>query len=240
MRSYQDLKRILELWEQGHNKLQISKMTGISRWTVMDSINRYGSVEQLDAFMAGASLPTLDETAQEQRRYAITFVPKLRNYTDDELIKAVAESFSLAEVLRKFDIRPAGGNYDTVKRRIAGLKLDTSHFTGKNWSKGKKSRAVRLRPWEDILVENSTYMSTAHLRERLLREGVFPHRCVSCGLSEWLERPIPLEIDHVNGDRRDNRLGILRLLCPNCHALTDTYRGKNKRGSAIDVQSVTK
>jgi len=47
------------------------------------------------------------------------------------------------------------------------------------------------------------------------------------GLSEWQSRPIPLELDPIDGDPRNNRLGNLRLLCPNCHAFTPTYRGRN-------------
>ena len=54
------------------------------------------------------------------------------------------------------------------------------------------------------------------------------HKCESCGISEWLGKPLSLELDYINGDRYDNRLQNLRILCPNCHAQTDTYRGKNK------------
>jgi hypothetical protein len=172
----------------------------------------------------------LEPTEGDKKRYIIpAFIPKKRRSSDEELIEIVAASYSFAEVLRKLDVRPAGGNYAVLKQRIKELGLDTSHFTGKLWLKGKKNHTAQRRALEEILVKDSTYVSSNNLRERLLAEGIFQHCCVSCGLSQWLERPIPLEIDHINGDRRDNRLDNLRLLCPNCHALTDTYRGKNKR-----------
>ncbi|MEA3056309.1 MAG: hypothetical protein QOD30_1741 [Actinomycetota bacterium] len=53
-------------------------------------------------------------------------------------------------------------------------------------------------------------------------------RCQHCGRAQWRCRPIPLELDHVNGDPTDNRFENLRVLCPNCHALTDTYCGRNR------------
>lgn len=53
------------------------------------------------------------------------------------------------------------------------------------------------------------------------------HKCESCNLEEWLGNKIPLELDHINGVNNDNRIENLRILCPNCHALTPTYRGKN-------------
>ena len=65
------------------------------------------------------------------------------------------------------------------------------------------------------------------MKKRLLREGVFQRKCYGCDLTEWMGRPIPIELEHKNGDSTDNRLENLTLLCPNCHALTETYRAKN-------------
>ena len=71
-------------------------------------------------------------------------------------------------------------------------------------------------------------ISIPKLRERLLKEGLKEHKCENpkCGLSEWHNLPIPLQLHHINGDRTDNRLENLQLLCPNCHALTDNYCGR--------------
>ena len=53
------------------------------------------------------------------------------------------------------------------------------------------------------------------------------YRCECCGNTEWMGKPIALELHHVNGIKDDLRVENLQLLCPNCHAFTDNYRGKN-------------
>jgi hypothetical protein len=151
-----------------------------------------------------------------------------RSWTDEDLCVAVEKSRSIRGVLVELDLKIGGSQYVNIKRHIMRLGLDTSHFTGQGWTRGMTGPVPRLvRPLEEILVANSDYLKTATLRKRLLREGLKEHRCEGCGLSQWRGQPIPLQLDHINGDRTDNRLVNLRLLCPNCHALTDTYCGKN-------------
>jgi len=69
-------------------------------------------------------------------------------------------------------------------------------------------------------------MTTHRTRLRLLRTNVKEHRCECCKMTHWNGRLIPLELDHINGDKTDNNLDNLRILCCNCHAQTDTWRGR--------------
>jgi hypothetical protein len=86
-----------------------------------------------------------------------------RRYTDQQLIEAVKCSKSIAQVLEKLGLRPAGSNYDIIQTRIKLFGLDTSHFTGMGWRKGSKHPVIPRLSLESILVENSTYSSSYDL-----------------------------------------------------------------------------
>lgn len=152
-----------------------------------------------------------------------------RSWTDDDLRRVVPESRTYAEVLRRLEVQPGGSNHAAVRDRIAELGLDVSHMVGRGWSRGLRNPAggVRPRPLDEILVVGSPVTNVRLLKRRLVEEGLLEPLCARCRIETWLGRPMPLELDHINGDRRDNRLENLRFLCPNCHALTDTYRGRN-------------
>ncbi len=149
-----------------------------------------------------------------------------RKWIDEQFIEAVAHNNSIAGVIKALGLIPAGGNYATVNNKIKELNLDISHFTGKGWNIGLKFKPKKAKPLSEILVENSNYQSFK-LAQRLIKERVKERKCERCKRTEWEEVPIPLELHHMNGTRTDNRISNLQLLCPNCHALTDNYRGKN-------------
>jgi hypothetical protein len=138
-------------------------------------------------------------------------------------VEAHASARSRADVLKRLGLNPAGGNYRTLAVRMSELGLAAPE--GQGWSRGQTLGP--RRSLEELLSYDSG-ISSHQLRVRLLKEGRKRHVCERCGLDEWLGGPIPLELDHVDGDPRNNVIENIRLLCPNCHALTPTYRGKNR------------
>ena len=151
-------------------------------------------------------------------------------FTKDKLNLAIKQSKTFKDVFRKLGLKGSGHHYRLIHRAIKEYNLDdaTKHFVGRAWNKGLKIKGQREIPLEKILIKNSTYTSTNRLRKRLIREKIFKHKCNNCKLTKWLGQQIPLELEHKNGIKNDNRKENLELLCPNCHALTPFYRGRNK------------
>ncbi len=156
-----------------------------------------------------------------------------RKYTDDELRLAVKNSISIAGTLKKIGLVPVGGNYIHIKSIIHKLNIDTSHFKGQAHNKGKVFGSKR--PIEDYLSDKpKAKISSNELKKRLIKEGIFIHRCDHCKLKKWLQDIIPLELHHRDGSPGNNYLANLQLLCPNCHYLTDNYSGKNIKNKSVN------
>ena len=85
-----------------------------------------------------------------------------------------------------------------MKHLLERLGVETSHFVGQGWRKGTSSPVVAAQPLEKVLVAGRRVQSN-HLKERLIREGLKRRRCELCEREDWNGRPIPLELDHVNG-----------------------------------------
>lgn len=149
-----------------------------------------------------------------------------RTWKDEQLIEAVITSYSVSQVIQKLQLIPAGGNYKSIQQHIRRLSLNTEHFLGQGHLKGKTHQWGVKKALNELLQENSTYMSHP-LKKRLTKEGVLQDACSQCKITHWEGRKLSLHLDHINGINTDNRLINLRLLCPNCHSLTETYCGKN-------------
>ncbi|HSX19315.1 MAG TPA: HNH endonuclease signature motif containing protein [Candidatus Saccharimonadales bacterium] len=152
-----------------------------------------------------------------------------KKWTEGQLREAAKDSTSVRQVLHKLELKEAGGNYTQITKYLSFYAVDISHFKGKGWNKGLRGIGQPILKLEEILVENS-YFQSFKLKKRLFTIGLKQRHCEECGWAKMSDDGrLPLELDHINGDPRDNRLENLRVLCPNCHSLKPTHRGRNRK-----------
>jgi len=174
--------------------------------------------------------------------------------TRRQVASLLAEGVSRAEIARRLGISKPTVSYharrlgETIHERCARrydwdavqLYYDAGHsvcecigsfgFSAASWFDAVNRGAIVARPSATPIAEllrADTYRGRHNLKARLIREGLKRGLCERCGLVDWLGEPITLALHHVNGQRKDNRLENLMLLCPNCHSQTENYAGRN-------------
>lgn len=160
-------------------------------------------------------------------------MPKTK-YSKELLEKLVSDSSSVSDMLRRLGLNPAGGSHRLISRLIRLYGIDTNKY--KTIAKTRivncslQRKRSREQFIEDILCENSKVAcSTYAIKKQILEHGLLPNHCALCGQkAQWNGFPLVLQLDHIGGNRKDNRLEFLRLLCPNCHSQTNNFAGKSK------------
>lgn len=135
----------------------------------------------------------------------------------------VKTSLNKKELLTKLGINPSGGNYYTLDKYLKNYKIDISHFTGKGHG---KTGGLNKKDSMELCFYGSG-ISSHNLKMRLIRGGYKEYRCEKCGLEKWYEDEIPLELDHIDGNKFNNEFSNLQILCPNCHSVKT--RNQKKR-----------
>lgn len=158
-------------------------------------------------------------------------------YTKEILQSAIDKSLSMSECIRSLGLKNTGGNYVHIKSLVKFYELDVSHFTGKLWNKGQTAKtnlsiasaAIKNSiPNDIIFIANSQPITGSRITKRLLALG-WEYKCTLCeNPGVWMNKPITLHLDHINGVHNDNRFENLRFLCPNCHQQTDTWGNKKQ------------
>lgn len=136
----------------------------------------------------------------------------------EQILQWISENQSKAFMARELQCNPKTINSILTKFGI--------EYSGNQSGKGFSKTNPRKLSLEEYLKESKDIQSNK-VRKKLVEEGYKEHRCERCGLTEWLNYPISLELHHKDGNRNHNELDNYELLCPNCHAMTDSYRGKN-------------
>jgi hypothetical protein len=136
--------------------------------------------------------------------------------TKEELQEIATRVTTMAGFLREVGLldKRAGSNYQTAKKYLQKHSINTDHWKGQAWNKDNQQK-----DW-------SQYRNNNRLRINLVRER--GHMCQICQNASWLNNPITLELHHVDGNRVNNQLNNLMLLCPNCHSQTDNYRNRKR------------
>ncbi|MFI2374100.1 HNH endonuclease [Streptomyces sp. NPDC018964] len=143
--------------------------------------------------------------------------------TTDELRSAVAETISIAGALDALGRSNNGRLRALFRQWVAEDGIDTSHFLGQAHQRGRTSSTIK-RAKDILILRDGTRRTKTTLLRRALRDVGVPQECARCGVApEWLGKPMTLEVDHISGNWSDDRRENLRLLCPNCHAITATW-----------------
>ena len=142
-------------------------------------------------------------------------------YTKEELSEVIACCRNLKDIVETMRINMF--YYKYLTKFISENNIDTSHFIN-------KLRSKTPRKIEELLTKDSKGVCSKILKNHIVNKQIVKNECSVCKLPPvWNNKPLTLQLDHINGDHFDNRVENLRLICPNCHTQTDTYTGRNTR-----------
>lgn len=168
---------------------------------------------------------------REDVRFYYLCIMKRYKYTENYLTEKVKRVKSYRQLIISVGAKyPSGGLHVHLKKLIHEYGIDTTHFHGQGWNKGSFVKPPHTKESfeKEVLCLNGKGWKGGEIKKKLIIFGFKKEVCESCLNTAWLGLPIPLELHHENGNKNDNRLENLKLICPNCHAMTDNYRGKNK------------
>jgi hypothetical protein len=153
-------------------------------------------------------------------------------YSEEELKIAINSSFSWRETLSKLGVFGNEDNRNKARDRANQFRISFSHFLGKASWKGKDNPFLSKDP-KYLLILSDKGTKSHYLKMRLIRYGYKKHQCEKCQATSWQGQELPIELHHINGNKKDNRLENLQILCPNCHAQTPNYTAKNKKSASL-------
>jgi hypothetical protein len=155
---------------------------------------------------------------------------KLYNFSPEQLQSLLDSSNAYTDILRAAGINSSSST-NTLKRIINEYKLDTSKFEENR--KVYKQQMAKKSLCSEYDIESKLHKNTkvqSHkLRNKLIELGYKENKCELCNISEWMGKPVKLQLHHIDGDHDNNELSNLQILCPNCHSMTDNFGVYNSK-----------
>lgn len=144
--------------------------------------------------------------------------------TKDEIKFAIDTTISMAKAAEKLNLK-----FTTFKKKATTLGLYRPN-QGRKGIKREEYEDNNIRiSLNDILEGKFPDYPRCHLKRRLLKEGIIINKCEICNIDKWNGKELTCQLDHIDGDGKNNKLENLRMLCPNCHSQTETFSGKKNR-----------
>lgn len=136
----------------------------------------------------------------------------------EQILEWISQNQSKAFICSQFKCRPS-----TLESYLTQMGIK---YTGNQGGRGIKTDPKRKSAHELSLKTN---IGSHRLKLRMIEDGVREHKCERCGITEWMGESTPLELHHIDGDRFNNELSNLQILCPNCHSQTPNHSGKKNK-----------
>jgi len=143
------------------------------------------------------------------------------------ILKMISENEPKAAICKILNCKPI-----TLNNWLKKIGIE---YVGNMGLKGKKISKDRISAIEYL---NKPHPLTPKLRKKLIEDGIKKEECEMCGCNEWLGKKLTLELHHIDGNRFNNNIDNLQILCPNCHSLTPNHNGKIKSDKIKNIINV--
>jgi 5-methylcytosine-specific restriction endonuclease McrA len=163
------------------------------------------------------------EKRERKKRSRVWIIPT------EEMTSVVESCKNFSELLRKLELPTGGATRASLKLRLKKDSISTGHFITDNTGRHFDYSMTVEECMKVIFVKNST-ASPNRVKRYIRKYGLIKYDVCRCGQPNvWNGIPLTMQLDHKDGNNKNNLMSNLQFLCPNCHTQTLTFSGRNRK-----------